>query len=227
VPALAETVIEGTIGAEVSPYVHTSSFSDTYCPFVSQEPMFEVSAVTTRASPIYRHLQPTRFTDHHAICEFIVAPMLLHLLRGKGLEVHDVRVPLKSCINAAFVRMTPRARAEARDAVHTGMSLPFFPRLTVAVDEDVDIHDTEDVLYALANRVDPVRDILTLEDSRGIDLDPLAAVIPGLEHTHLRSANRFGIDATRPPVTRPRERVYFERLRARGAGRVRLEDFLD
>ena len=158
----------------------------------------DVSAIRMRSDPVYRHIQPTRFTDHHSICEFITAPMLLNILRGKGLNVHDVAVPLHSALNCAVIQMTANAREEVREALLNGMALPFFPRLTIAVDEDVDIHDMNDVMYALSIRVDPATDIMTAEGIRSFNLEPISTPISGMEDAILRSGSRLGIDAYAP-----------------------------
>lgn len=226
VPANAEVVIEGLIDPEVADYIHTSAHTDTHCPIVSKEPFFDVTAITLRENPIYRHIQPTRFTDHHALCEFIMAPMLYAMLQGKGIDVHDVAVPLHSCLNCAVIQMTPRATAEAREALLNGMTMPFFPRLVVAVDADVDIYDADDLLYALSIRVDPARDFVTVDGVRSFNLEPVARKIPGFGDHLLREGARCGIDATKPPLSQPERRVLFERLRARGESRYRLADFV-
>lgn len=225
VPAYAEIVIEGLVDPRPGRYVHTSAHTDTYAPFVSEEPFVDVTAITARRDPVYRHIQPTRFTDHHAICEFIIAPTLYAQLRAKGLDVHDVAVPAHSCLNCAAVQMTPRVREEVREALLTGMAMPFFPRLTVAVDRDIDIYDANDLLYALSIRVDPARDLVVADGVRSFNLEPQSRPIPGLEGALLRAGARYGIDATRPPLAEPEQRLLFERLRARGEGRVRLADF--
>lgn len=226
VPAHAEVVIEGWIDPEVKPYLTTAAHTDTHAPFFSDEPFFDVTAITRRKDPIYRHIQATRFTDHHAICEFITAPMLLNVLRGKGLTVHDVAVPLHSALNCAVIQMSAHSREEVREALLNGMALPFFPRLTIAVDEDINIHDVNDILYALSIRVDPALDIMTVENIRSFNLEPIATPIAGMEHTILRSGSRYGIDATKPPLSQAEKRVHFERLKARGEGRVFLKDFI-
>jgi len=226
VPANAEIVIEGFIEPEPARYTHTSAHTDTHTPFISQEPFFDVTAITMRRDPIYRHIQPTRFTDHHAICEFIIAPMLYNVLQAKGLNVHDVAVPLRSALNCGVIQMTAGVREEVVEAVHSGMTNPFFPRLTIAVDQDIDIHNVEDLLYALSIRVDPGRDIYTVEGVRSFNLEPQSVEIVGMPGGLLRSGGRYGIDATKPPLSEPDARVHFERLTARGEGRVSLKDFL-
>jgi len=226
VPANAEIVIEGFIDPAKKPYVHTSAHTDTHAPFVSEEPSFDVTAITMRRNPIYRHIQPTRFTDHHAICEFIIAPMIYNVLRAKGLPVHDVAVPLRSSLNCAVIQMTASVREEVIEALYTGMTNPFFPRLTIAVDRDVDIYNDSDLIYALAVRVDPSRDLLHIDPVRSFNLEPQSREIPGLPGALLRSGGRYAIDATKPPLSEPERRVLFERLTARGEGKVRLEDFL-
>ena len=227
VPAYAEVVIEGYIDPNTDRYIHTSAHTDTHSPIISQEPFFDVTGITMRRDPIFRHIQPTRFTDHHAICEFIVAPMLYNILKSKGIDVHDVAVPAHSCINCAVIQMTPRAEAETREALLNAMSLPFFPRLAVAVDEDVNIYDANELIYALSIRTDPAKDIMTIDGVRSFNLEPMAVPIPGMEEAMLRSGSRCGIDATKPPLSQPEKRIDFQRLTARGANEVFLKDYLD
>ncbi len=227
VPAYAELVIEGYFDPQAGPYIHTSAHTDTYSPIIGEEIFFGVTAISMREKPIYRHIQPTRFTDHHGICEFYIAPLLYNTLRSKGINVHDVAVPMHSSINCAAIQMTASCREEVRDAILTGLAMPFLPRMIIAVDKDVDIQDTDELIYALSVRADPAKGIIVMEDLRSFDLEPLGELISGLENTKLRSAARWGIDATKPPLNNPERRIQFERLRARGEGKVTLKDFID
>ena len=227
IPAYAELVIEGLIDPETAPYLCTAAHTDTHAPFFSQEPFFDITAITMRSDPIYRHIQPTRFTDHHTICEFIIAPMLFNVLKAKGINVHDVAVPKHSALNCGILQITGGVREEVVEALYVGMTNPFFPRLTVAVDQDVDIYDASDLLYAMSIRVDPGRDVHVLEGVRSFNLEPQSHPIVGLPaDALLRSGGRLGIDATRPPLSEPEKRVEFERLTPRGQDQVRLEDYL-
>jgi len=226
VPANAEIIIEGYIDPEVGRYLTTAGHTDTHSPFVSQEPFFDVTAITMRSDPIYRHIQPTRFTDHHAICEFITAPMLLNILKNKGINVHDVAVPMHSALNCAVIQMTANATVEVREALMNAMSMPFFPRVAIAVDKDVDIYDMNDVMYALSIRVNPAADIITVDGIRSFNLEPISLPIEGMEDSLLRDGSRLGIDATKPPLSQPDKRIHFERLKAKGEETVFLKDFI-
>ena len=227
VPAYAEIVIEGYLDPTPGRYIHTSAHTDTHCPIIGEEIFFDVTAISMRSDPIYRHIQPTRFTDHHSICEFYIAPLLYNTLLSKGITVHQVTVPMRSSINCAVIQMTANCREEAREAIQTALSMPFMPRLVIAVDRDVSIENAEDLIYALAIRADPAENLIIMEDVRSFDLEPLGKLIPGLEHTKLRSGSRWGIDATKPALNQPEQRVLFERLRARGEGNVSLQDFVE
>ena len=75
--------------------------------------------------------------------------------------------------------------------------------------------------------MEPGQGIVTFDGVRSLAGEPTGRLIPGLEQTFLRSSGRYGIDATKPPLSDPEERNRFERLRARGEGRVFLKDFMD
>ncbi|MEH6581202.1 MAG: UbiD family decarboxylase, partial [Halioglobus sp.] len=121
VPALAEIVIEGFIDPNKAPYLHASSHSDSYAPILSEEPFFDITAITMRKNPIYRHIQPNRFTEHHSLAEFIVVPPLFGMLQAKGLPVIDIHMPLRSCGNCAIIQMTANNPLEVREVMLTSM----------------------------------------------------------------------------------------------------------
>ncbi|MDD5242784.1 MAG: UbiD family decarboxylase [Syntrophorhabdaceae bacterium] len=71
-------------------------------------------------------------------------------------------------------------------------------RLAVAVDEDIDIYNMDDVLWAIETRVDPKNDILTFPgQQRGIVAQPQEPMIKGLGGWE----GGMGFDATKPFVT--------------------------
>jgi UbiD family decarboxylase len=104
-------------------------------------------------------------------------------------------------------------------------------KMVVAVDPDIDIYDDREVAYALATRVDPSRDVITIANARGCPFDPTAR--PILDASPQTAATRFpalggkwGIDATKPPAYRL-ERADYERAWPMHWGGVRLDDYRD
>lgn len=226
IPALAEIVIEGFIDPEKARYLHASSHSDSYAPIFSAEPFFDVTAITMREKPIYRHLQPTRFTEHHSLAEFITVPPLFTMLQAKGLPVKDIHMPLRSCGNCAFIQVSANNPAEVREVMQTAMANPMAPRLSVVVDEDVDIYNTDDVLFALSIRANGIGSALGFNGTRGLP-EPLTVQINAPDDIQMLPNNRWAIDATKPTRAEANRRNEFVRLRARGEGVVKLADFID
>lgn len=225
VPALGEIIVEGFIDAQKAPYLHVSSHSDSYAPLISAEPFFDVTAITMREQPIYRHIQPNRFTEHHSFCEFIVAPPLLKSLLDRGLPVKDIHIPLHSCGNCAIIQMRANNPLEVHEAMQTAMALPFFPRLSIIVDEDVDIYDINDVLFALSIRAHGLDDVAGFNGVRGY-MEPLTTLITGPDSIQSLPNNRWAVDATKPSLAEPERRLENVRLRPRGEGRYRLADYV-
>jgi 4-hydroxy-3-polyprenylbenzoate decarboxylase len=226
IPALAEIVIEGYIDPEKAPYLHASSHSDSFAPILSLEPFFDITAITMRENPIYRHIQPNRFTEHHSLAEFITVPPLFSLLKAKRLPVIDIHMPLHSCGNCAFIQMRANNPVEVREVMQTAMANPMSPRLTVVVDEDVDIYNTSDVLFALSIRADGLNSVEGFNGTRGLP-EPLTTLINSPTDISMLPNNRWAIDATKPSLAQFNRREEFVRLRARGEGKVKLADFAD
>ena len=225
IPALAEIVIEGYIDPRKASYLHASSHSDSYAPIISLEPFLDVTAITMRKNPIYRHIQPNRFTEHHSLAEFITIPPLFSMLQAKGLPVKDIHMPLRSCGNCAIIQMTANNPVEVREVMQTAMANPMAPRLTIVVDEDVDIYNMDDVLFALSIRADGGNNVESFNGTRGLP-EPLTTLILGTDDIRPLPNNRWAVDATKPSLAEPHRREEFVRLRARGEGEIFLKDFM-
>jgi UbiD family decarboxylase len=105
-------------------------------------------------------------------------------------------------------------------------------KMVIAVDPDINIYDYRDVYYALATRVDPVKDVITVGNARGVPFDPSARPIigafPNTEETRFPSiVGKWGIDATKAVPYRAAERANYERAWPIAWGEVRLRDYLD
>ena len=227
VPAHAEAVIEGWVRPGVR---HDDGPGPSqalyYLPGASQQPVIEVSAITHRDRPILRQHNTLMFSDHQPLLSLPHEALLYARLRAEG---HDMRelfyVPWGGTL-ACVVQMVPQSDGEVRNVLMRtlGQRWPN-AKLAIAIDADVDIGSAEDLVWSVSTRVDPERDVFIVPEAKGHPIDPTARPAAGGPRNVV--AGKWGIDATRPPLSRPEARAVFERTLAPHGNEVRLEDFLD
>jgi UbiD family decarboxylase len=100
------------------------------------------------------------------------------------------------------------------------------PKIAIALDDDIDLTDPRDVFWAVATRVDPARDLLQIPYARMHSLDPSGKLVTGPGAGHQRVGGKLGIDATKPPLCRPKDRYEWERVLPMGHGRISLQQVL-
>jgi UbiD family decarboxylase len=191
--------------------------------------VIEVKAITMRHDAIFRHLQATNISDHHALVALPMEARLFNEIRDvEGfIDLKDVHVPYWGGCFLTIVQMTPNYEGQAKDVLLAGMSSSYLhPKVVVAVDEDVDIYDARDVMWAIATRVNPATDIITVAGTRNHPMDPSVPQISAPGGRWQRLGGKVGIDATKPSTAFPDRRKVFDRVRPMGHGTVNLKDFI-
>lgn len=229
VPAHAEVVIEGLVPPGVrEPEGPFGEFTGFQGGKVGLSTVMDVTAITRRADPIFRHIQATVFTDHQALVALPMEASLYQRVRDVqgATTVHDVHVPRFAALFLAIIQITPQWDGQALAvglAALSGVNL--HPKIAVVVDEDVDIYNAEDLLWAITQRVNPQLDVQILPNQRIHPLDQSAPPVND-EVTVMRVGGKMVIDATKPPMWRPRERADFTRVTPSGAGDASLDAIL-
>ena len=231
VPADANIVIEGWVHPERTAQDGPSPGPTMlFTPFASQQPVFEVTAITMRREPIYRNHMMTPFTDHQELPRLWLEAILFDRIRAMGIPIRDIAYLQAGGALLLVMQIEPAHEGQAKDAILAAMGSFVNNKMVVAVDPDINIYDDQDVLYALATRVDPARDLIVVDGTRGWIFDPQAR--PEVEATADASATRFpsvgsrwGINATKPVAYRPERRDY-ERAWPIGWDTILLEDYL-
>ena len=102
-----------------------------------------------------------------------------------------VHVPVRSGIGSfhCYVSLRKTAEGQGKQAIFSVMGADHYVKLVVVVDDDVDIFDEEQVLWAIATRMQANRDVFIVDSAMGTLLDPSA--------TDAMTA-KMGIDATKP-----------------------------
>ena len=192
VPADAEIVIEGTVSptetAPEGPYGDHTGYYNA----VENFPVMRVTAITSRRVPIYVSTYTGRAPDEPSIIGEALNELFVPILRGEIPEVVDCWFPSDACsYRVAFVSIRKRYPGHARRVMTAlwGMMVQFsYTKIIVVVDDDIDVRNHRDVLWAVSTRMDPGRDLMTI-DRTPIDYLDFASPLSGL-------GGKLGIDAT-------------------------------
>ncbi len=176
VPARAECVIEGFIApgnvAVEGPFGEALGYMNDAAP----APVVDVTAVCLREHAIHHgYVQQLPPSDGHIVMEMgILGPLwyyLTHGLRLKGLR--DLAIAPGSAGVATLLVQVERERAnDAASIGRTIAKLNFGQKFICLFDDDIDLRDPETVNWALSARVDPHRDIQTVDGISTFQLDP-------------------------------------------------------
>jgi 2,5-furandicarboxylate decarboxylase 1 len=230
VPAEAEIVLEGELvpGNHLEPEGPFGEVTGTY-PDPGEAHVFRLKAITRRRDAIYYALHcgfPA--TDTQATTGLgIEIATLEHLAKvDGGLDLLDVRVLTVSGLMMLVIKIRPRFEGQAKTALMAALAGPYQqPKLAVAVDDDIDAADLREIIWSIATRVHAERDVVMIPNTRVWGLDNASPVIPGVE-AFQRVGTKWMIDATKPAVTIPRQRVRFDKALPPNLDAIDLRDFL-
>jgi 4-hydroxy-3-polyprenylbenzoate decarboxylase len=200
VPATAEIVLEGLVSLE--DYGDEGPYGDHtgYYNAVERFPVFTVTAMTMRRDPIYLSTFTGRPPDEPSVLGEALNEVFLPLFRQQFPEVVDFWLPPEGCsYRVAVVTIKKAYPGHARrvmQGVWSYLRQFTYTKFVIVTDDDIDARDWKDVIWAIATRVDPARDLTILEHTP-IDYLDFASPEPGL-------GSKLGIDATNkwPPETR-------------------------
>ena len=153
-------------------------------------PVMHVTAVTHRANPVYPAMVPGSPPHEACLVERALARVFLPLLKLAIPELVDYDLPTFGAARhwaTLSIEKTYAGQARRVAAAAWGLRQLMFAKLLVVVDEEVDVHDPQQVLSAMTANVNPGRDVFFHEGPR----DPLdIATPPGV------LGQKMGIDAT-------------------------------
>jgi UbiD family decarboxylase len=213
VPAGAEIVIEGEILADVKEPEGPFSEFTGYASYRSTENVFIAHRICMRRDAMFHSVASGMSQDHLLVSCVTREGEILNTLRRNLPNVIGVHVPHRTCgAFLAIVKMTKRAQGEPQQAILAALGTEFYTKYVIVVDEDVDIFDMSDVMWAVATRVRAEQDIVFIPGCKGAILDPTS-------DPETFTVTKMGIDATRPVGGDFAERlVISEEQRARVRG---------
>ncbi len=190
VPADAEYVIEGEILANTQedegPYGEYTGYST----YRSTRNVFVVKAITQKRKPIFLDIIPGYSAEHLLLSRCTREAHVFHRLREMVPTLKAINYPKSGTHFHAYMSFKKTAEGQARQALMLLMGLDSYIKLAVAVDDDIDVFNEQEVLWALATRFQADTDMFMVPKVFCNRLDPSS--IDGM-------SAKIGIDATKPP----------------------------
>ncbi|MBP0132572.1 MAG: 4-hydroxy-3-polyprenylbenzoate decarboxylase, partial [Nitrosospira sp.] len=192
VPASAEIVLEGFIHAGETAL--EGPFGDHTGYYNEQEtfPVFTIERITMRRNPIFHSTYTGKPPDEPAILGVALNEVFVPLLRKQFPEITDFYLPPEGCsYRMAVVSMKKQYAGHAKRVMFGIWSFLrqfMYTKFIIVTDDDVNIRDWKEVIWAVTTRVDPARDTLIVENTP-IDYLDFASPVSGL-------GGKMGLDAT-------------------------------
>lgn len=189
VPADAEIVIEGRILPGVrEPEGPFGEFPKYYSPQEKRE-VIEVQRITHRKNALFHTIVPAE-KEHLYLGGIPREATILSLLQRSFPGVRDVHLATGGvCRYHLYVQLRKTKEGEAKNAIMAAFGAHYDIKQVIVVDEDVDVHDPEQVEWAVATRFQADRDLVTVTGALGSILDP---------STDEGISAKMGLDATKP-----------------------------
>ena len=192
VPASAEIVLEGYLEpGEMAPEGpfgdHTGYYNE-----VDNFPVFTIEKITHRKSPIYHSTYTGRPPDEPAILGVALNEVFVPILQKQFPEIVDFYLPPEGCsYRMAVVSMKKQYPGHAKRVmlgVWSFLRQFMYTKFVIVTDDDVNVRDWNDVIWAMTTRMDPMRDT-TMVENTPIDYLDFASPVSGL-------GSKMGMDAT-------------------------------
>ncbi len=192
VPASAEIVLEGHIlpgeTAAEGPFGdHTGYYNE-----VESFPVFTVTRITHRDDPIYHSTYTGRPPDEPAVLGVALNEVFVPILQKQFPEITDFYLPPEGCsYRIACVSMKKQYPGHAKRVMFGIWSFLrqfMYTKFIIVTDDDVNVRDWKDVIWAVTTRMDAARDC-TIVENTPIDYLDFASPVSGL-------GSKIGFDAT-------------------------------
>ncbi len=192
IPATAEIILEGYIypndTAPEGPYGdHTGYYNE-----VERFPVLTIERITHRPNPIYHSTYTGRPPDEPAMLGVALNEVFIPILQKQYPEIIDFYLPPEGCsYRLAVISIKKRYAGHAKRVmmgVWSFLRQFMYTKYLIIVDDDINVRDWQDVIWAMTTRMDPIRDT-TMIDHTPIDYLDFASPISGL-------GSKMGLDAT-------------------------------
>ncbi|MEO9309211.1 MAG: menaquinone biosynthesis decarboxylase [Nitrososphaera sp.] len=207
VPANAEIVLEGYV--DPSDIRDEGPFGDHTGYYTPKEPYptFTLTGMMRRKKPIYLTTIVGKPILEDAYIGKVIERSFLPLIRMFQPEVVDFAMPPAGWFQGmAIISIKKRYPGQAKKVMMGlwGLGQLALTKIFVVVDDDINVHDINDVIWAITTRADPARDTMIIDNAPTDTLDPASPLV--------NLGSKLGIDATQKTKDEGFEREIQEKV---------------
>jgi 2,5-furandicarboxylate decarboxylase 1 len=204
IPANAELVIEGLVHPGIRKPEGPLAEFHGYHGELWESPTVEVTAVCHRSDPIFQTIIPGWY-EHIYIGNVLPREPLLRQFVRHLHPTANVHIPPYANGFAAVIQIKRDNPGQPKNLAMAAMTAHINIRNVIVVDEDINIYDPADVLWALTNRVDWRQDVFQVANAQGHEMDPVAnargvGTKLGIDATYKRERREYGERVSYPTV---------------------------
>jgi len=192
VPANSEIVLEGYVDPKERRLEGPFGDHTGYYSLPDMYPVFHVTCITHRKNPIYTATVVGKPPMEDSYIGKATERIFLPFIKLQLPEITDINLPTEGVFhNLCFVSINKKYPGHAKKVMLSlwGMGQMMFTKIIIVLDNDVNVQNTEEVLWAMSNRIDPKRDIIFIENTP-MDVLEHATNLPNI-------GSKMGIDATK------------------------------
>ena len=191
VPANAELILEGYV--DPSDIRMEGPFGDHTGYYTPPEPypVFTLTGIMRRQKPIYHTTIVGKPILEDAFIGKVIERSFLPLIKMFQPEVVDFSMPAAGWFQGmAIISIKKRYPGQAKKVMMGlwGLGQLALTKIFVVVDEDINVHDMNDVIWAITTRADAARDMIIINNTPTDTLDPASPLV--------NLGSKLGIDAT-------------------------------
>jgi len=223
VPAYAEVAIEGFLDPNQEtgdgPFAEYTGY---YGPSKKPIGLMQITAITMRKDAIYHDLDPAH-REHNLAGVLTFEASVFDSVKKLVPSVTGVYMPSSGCcVYNAYVRIKKRVPGEGKSAGLAALSAEPNLKMVIVVDDDIDIYNEEQVLWAISTRFEADMDLTMIPNMTGAHLDPSAYGEVRTERGPMTT--KLIIDATRPATLAFADRIVPPE---EAWERIKLEDYIE
>ena len=206
-PMNSEIVLEGYI--DTSETKTEGPFGDHtgYYSLADEFPVFHVKKIVEKKNPIYPTTIVGKLWHEDVIMGKSIERLFLPLVKLQIPEIVDMNTMEEAVFHDMIVvSIKKRYPGHARKVMFSiwGTGQLMFSKIVIVVDDDINVHDRKQVIWAMSTRIDPARDVVIIP---GTHTDTLDHASPRINY-----GSKMGIDATKKWNTEGYEREWPETL---------------